>query len=246
VAAAAEIKLPVNNAGPAPVSEEAASGEPRRRGRRGGRRERGERAPAEVQIGIDEASAQAVPAVSIADPSADATTETASPEITQPMPVEPVAAMVAPVDESSLAPEVRFEPLPEIAASAASPTAAPVEAAAVTPAPTDVAEVATAEVSEAPAVATSPVAAASEAVTEATPVAPAPAASVPAASVAVPIDIEKVLEKSGLVMIETTSEKMQAWQPEVSETRPAPRRRKPPVVVVDEPLVMVETQNRPQ
>jgi ribonuclease E len=64
-------------------------------------------------------------------------------------------------------------------------------------------------------------------------------------AVAVVVDIEKALEQSGLVMVETSSDKAQSWQPEaaVSEEAPRPRRKRPvPVVVSDEPLMMVETQ----
>lgn len=65
-----------------------------------------------------------------------------------------------------------------------------------------------------------------------------------AASVAV-IDIDKALEQSGLVMVETSSDKAQSWQPEItaSESAARPRRKRPaPAVVSDEPLMMVETQ----
>jgi ribonuclease E len=68
-----------------------------------------------------------------------------------------------------------------------------------------------------------------------------------AAPVAAPVvvDIEKALEQSGLVMVETSSDKAQSWQPEAAanEEAPRPRRKRPaPVVVSDEPLMMVETQ----
>ena len=57
-------------------------------------------------------------------------------------------------------------------------------------------------------------------------------------------DIGKVLETSGLVMVETSSEKIQSWQPEVSEeASPRPRRKRTaPAAVSNEPLVMVETR----
>ncbi|MDR3299245.1 MAG: Rne/Rng family ribonuclease [Candidatus Accumulibacter sp.] len=64
---------------------------------------------------------------------------------------------------------------------------------------------------------------------------PAPAATA--------IDIGKALESSGLVMIETSSDKIQAWQPEsVEEPAPRPRRRAAPVDVAEEPLLMIETR----
>ena len=57
------------------------------------------------------------------------------------------------------------------------------------------------------------------------------------------IDIGKALETSGLVMIETSGEKTQTWQPEEEEPVAKPRRRRPaPVAAADEPLVMVETR----
>jgi ribonuclease E len=68
----------------------------------------------------------------------------------------------------------------------------------------------------------------------------------PAPVVATPvIDIGKALEESGLVMVETSNDKAQFIQPAVtsSEETPRPRRKRPaPVVVSDEPLMMVETQ----
>jgi ribonuclease E len=82
--------------------------------------------------------------------------------------------------------------------------------------------------------------------------APAPVAAPPAPSVQpIPpsagensIDIDKALETSGLVMVETSGEKVRAWQPETEENPEArPRRRRSaPVAVSEEPLVMVETR----
>jgi ribonuclease E len=59
------------------------------------------------------------------------------------------------------------------------------------------------------------------------------------------VDIDKALEASGLVMVETSGDKIQSWQPEASEELvPRARRRRPAVAAVsDEPLVMVETRN---
>ena len=60
-----------------------------------------------------------------------------------------------------------------------------------------------------------------------------------------PVDIEKALETSGLVMVETSSEKASAWQPEAPVVSKAPRRRRPvQVAATDEPLIMVETVNK--
>ncbi|WP_301101561.1 Rne/Rng family ribonuclease [Propionivibrio sp.] len=58
------------------------------------------------------------------------------------------------------------------------------------------------------------------------------------------VDIEKVLETSGLIMVETNGDKIRSWQPEEasSEVAPRPRRKRALAVATqDEPLVMVET-----
>ncbi len=57
-----------------------------------------------------------------------------------------------------------------------------------------------------------------------------------------PVEVD--LEASGLVMVETSGEKIQAWQPEVvEEEAPRTRRRRPaPVAASEEPLEMVETR----
>ena len=58
------------------------------------------------------------------------------------------------------------------------------------------------------------------------------------------------LTDSGLVMVETRHDKLQAWQqghPEAptAPVTPRPRRRRPKVEISDEPLVMVETHTSP-
>jgi ribonuclease E len=78
-----------------------------------------------------------------------------------------------------------------------------------------------------------------------------PAVEAPASAIAPPapppaaeaIDIGKALETSGLVMVETSSDKIQTWQPDAEEI-PAPRPRRPRAApaVSEEPLVMVETR----
>ena len=61
-------------------------------------------------------------------------------------------------------------------------------------------------------------------------------------AVAPAVDIEKALETSGLVMIETSGDKARAWQAEAPVINSAPRRKRPAqVVTTDEPLIMVET-----
>jgi ribonuclease E len=65
----------------------------------------------------------------------------------------------------------------------------------------------------------------------------------PIASAIVPIaDLEKALETSGLVMVETSGEKIKTWQPEEAPRAATPRRKRPTAVAAqNEPLVMVET-----
>jgi ribonuclease E len=112
-------------------------------------------------------------------------------------------------------------------ASAVVTEAIPIEAVAVQP----IAEVAAAPMQE---IAVTPVLQAEPKAVEQEPI-PAP----------IVVDIEKALEQSGLVMVETSSDKAQSWQPEAaaSEEAPRPRRKRPaPVVASDEPLMMVETQ----
>ena len=65
--------------------------------------------------------------------------------------------------------------------------------------------------------------------------------------VAPTLSIEKALETSGLVMVETSSDKAKALQPEVvvPETTPRPRRKRvAPVATQNEPLMMVETRSK--
>ena len=75
------------------------------------------------------------------------------------------------------------------------------------------------------------------------PIATAAVQQAPVVDVA-PVSIEQSLASSGLVMVETSASKAQAWAPEqVEPETQRPRRRRPaPVQVEQEPLVMVETQ----
>jgi hypothetical protein len=57
-------------------------------------------------------------------------------------------------------------------------------------------------------------------------------------------DMERVLETSGLVMVETSIDKIKSWLPEATEGDVIPRPRRKATIAVatpDEPLVMVET-----
>ncbi|MBV5337188.1 MAG: hypothetical protein J0653_04245, partial [Deltaproteobacteria bacterium] len=61
------------------------------------------------------------------------------------------------------------------------------------------------------------------------------------------VDISKMIEASGLVLVETSSDKVFSQPIETisSEATPRPRRKRPtPVQIKDEPLVMVETQKQ--
>jgi len=213
---------------PEQTTEEGNAGGARRRGRRGGRRERGERS--EVQVDAQETAAVAVVPAAASEPVMEvATTLPATPVVEQetPAPSEMVPAQA--VAETPVLAEpasaVEPTPLPE-------PVATPVVESLPTehtaaPAPAEVLE---------------PVAAAVAALP---PVAEPVASKPPAAAPALVIDIDKALEESGLVMVETSSEKAKSWQPEatVSEAAPRPRRKRPAAVAApDEPMVMVETQ----
>lgn len=76
--------------------------------------------------------------------------------------------------------------------------------------------------------------------------APAPAPVVQAAPAPV-VDISDALRSSGLVLIETDRSKAAAPATEVVEPpAPRPRReRRPPPAGLDQPLVQVETDNKP-
>jgi ribonuclease E len=219
---AAEVKPVVANPVPAPAAEDSGGGEQRRRGRRGGRRERGERAPAEAQVGE-------VQAAKSEDLFAEAPAETNVPQAT-PQSAQAAAPIIVPAAPEPVAAE---EPAPAV----------PVAEVAVATSPaTDTQAEPALKIESKPVAEPAPVEVAEPQPTV-TVAAPAPApAPVAAVATAEPVDIEKILENSGLVMIETSSDKASSWQPEqAAEVRPAPRRRKPPVVVSNEPLVMVET-----
>jgi ribonuclease E len=64
---------------------------------------------------------------------------------------------------------------------------------------------------------------------------------VPASAPAV--DLAADLDQAGLVMIETATDKPPVVAPVAEPPRPLGRKPKPPVVVADEPLQMVETRH---
>ena len=203
--------------------EDGNGGGSRRRGRRGGRRERGERNEnqTEGQIVND---AQASIAV---ESNQDAPAPEAIPDVTtQPF-------------ESALAPQSLVAEVAEAVAqdsSAATTIESAVQPVVIEPeveiAPAS-AEAAVAEL----AVFTTPE---SADLVDSTPMPAAAPAIEPEPVVAV--DISKALETSGLVMVETSGDKVKSWQPEVVISEVAPRRKRPVAVKLpDEPLVMVET-----
>ena len=75
------------------------------------------------------------------------------------------------------------------------------------------------------------------------PVAEAPVVAEAAPAPSAPVDLSTALVDSGLVMIETRPEAVQAYQPEAPAEQPAQprRRRRAAAPVVDEPLIQVET-----
>jgi len=213
---------------PEKASEEGSNGGSRRRGRRGGRRDRSEKVdnPAEAQ-----ANDTALPVAAGSDAE---------------LVISP-AAVSAPSTE---------EPVVTVAAD--EPTARAVEHAVAaaeiaTPAPESVAVVASTEPEVAAEAVAEPIIAEESkpvALAEEIDVAAAPAiiAIEPqavaqlAVAIAPVIDIEKALETSGLVMVETSGDKVKAWQPEETPKEAAPRRKRQLAVATqDEPLVMVET-----
>jgi ribonuclease E len=222
-----------------------------RRGRRGGRRERGERRPESAESVVEgqenQASENASPVESTP---AIAETVTAVSDTA----LEPVAVAEsneAPIESSTAvveaaAPVVVEQPqAPETACVAvtAETVAAPVATEAAEPAPAVEEAVTFVAPQSAPAEHIAEEQAPAT-VAESTPMPVATATPLPAAT-AIVENLGQALESSGLVMVETSREKSQSWQPEVAEeVKPRPRRRRPaPVQSNEEPLVMVETRN---
>ena len=237
---------------------EGGNGGARRRGRRGGRRERGERT--ENQVGtqttevaestemIVAASAIGADAVATENPVAESQTPVESA-------VEPAIAPIVdhaakqetlPASEAEVAVETPV--VSAVHAAHESPVAplateVPVETAttlaeeqATAVAATDETVVANVEESVSTEETTAPIEVAATTPTEITQ--PVPAS----------VDLETALQSSGLVMVETSGDKIKAWQPEEETSvpvAPRPRRRRPQLVTTsDEPLVMVETSNK--
>ena len=216
-----------NRESPEKISEEGSNGGSRRRGRRGGRRDRSEKLdnPATVQAGDEVlpemAHSDVVSPAAVSEAQTDALPITATP-VEQPLTVHlesPVA-----VEAAALKPVVSSERQEPAEAIVTETVPAPGSSAVEEAKP-----VASSEAGES-------IAAPTLAAAEPKIIAPEPVAQTPVA------DLEKALETSGLVMVETSGDKVKAWQPEEAPKTVAPRRRRPSVVAApSEPLVMVET-----
>jgi ribonuclease E len=210
----------------APASAPQAEGQEERRGRRGRRgrgRERGER----------HAEDQQQPAQPGAEQSAIAAEQAPQTAPTQaPLALEP-AVEAAPAPVPLPAEEKPLEPVAIALSAEPAPAPVPVHVSPEPPAAEPVAMPEAAAIAEpvAAPIAVQPAAAAAPAVQA------APAAVVPK------VDIKAALEETGLVMIETSRDKAignaaATLQPEVR----LGRKPKPPVVINEEPLKMVETR----
>ncbi len=217
-------------------NEEGHSGGSRRRGRRGGRggqRDRGERneSQAETQIGT-----LAVPVAAADDSTVEPTTAIA-PErsYASPVSLEPASLETGRADEA----DVALPAANELGTPEAEVVATNVETAAPAGALHSETLAFESNASSATEVAATPL--------DADPIAiPDPASSETLSHVNTTseLDIDRALETSGLVIVETITDKVKAWQPEEApgEASPRPRRvRQAASPLPEEPLVMVET-----
>ena len=236
-------------------SGDGGNGAARRRGRRGGRRERGERTENRVGTQSSEIAESTEVVVAASAIGADVTATE-----------NPAAESLAPVEtavETAIAPiagdEAKQEALPasESEISVETPVVSAVPAAQESPVALATTETPAASVTTLIEEQAATVAASDEAIvanveetvsTEETAAPIEVAATTPSEIsqlVPAPVNLETALQSSGLVMVETSGDKIKAWQPEEETAVPAPpkpRRRRPQVVSTsDEPLVMVET-----
>ena len=228
-------------------TEDASNGASRRRGRRGGRRERGERNENQVSVQSGESTEGASPATTVVTSVA---AELAAPSLpvtevivsavsasTEPVVMQQAVAVQPPATQAET---VAFVEASETQAAASEAVVAIEPVSLIEPAPVVVAP-ALVEPNPASIVAQMDDAAKVEPITTS---AAEPVVIVAVADIAVApaVDIEKALETSGLVMIETSGDKARAWQAEAPVINSAPRRKRPArVVTTDEPLIMVET-----
>ncbi|MEF8712778.1 MAG: Rne/Rng family ribonuclease [Accumulibacter sp.] len=242
---------------------------PRRRGRRGGRRERSERieAPVEAQ---DLAIAAASPAMAnsvmaglsvepVAEVPGESGTVLAAHDNTRPATAvagtPPTIAEISPTAvASSEASCLVVVPTALVDASGAGDTPETVEitATAVTPADLQAAAfVTTPPMTDAQSVVVAPSGVESQAAVLAAadidlspPLAEADEPVEPPVTIPIAPSIQQVIASSGLIMIETRRDQVQASWPESDPIAApiVPRRRRVSVVIPDEPLVMIETR----
>ena len=251
--------------GAAALSEPRPSGdEPvsngRRRGRRGGRRERGERVEslAETQSGESVETSTAIAGTAVDMPGAALpASATGQPARTAVAPTADqqgatTAVTAAPAVLAEL-PAVATEPppaTPEVVTALASTAPASVNQGLDADAPMAVdgrATVDSAADMEAPKVAPAadmPAATALPASVEIHQAEPNQVLAQPAASLPASPTLQQLVAESGLIMVETSRDDTRGAPPETIDDAPLrqPRRRRAPVVVSEEPLVMVETQ----
>ena len=242
------------------TAQDEGAGAGRRRGRRGGRRDRNQRAENQVAEGAEvvetstplavagtvvvattAAAGVAVAQEAVRTPDAEIATPIAhaeTPVVTGDAPLEVNAAVVATDTQQTVA----LEPAPLLAPAVVPPAPEAIEAPQAI-----VVEAAQPAEPETPAFTSKPVAVKAEpelAVSDPIPV-PAENLALPPVQVVevAPVSIEQSLASSGLVMVETSASKVQTWAPEPTSTEmQRPRRRRPaPAQAEQEPLVMVET-----
>jgi ribonuclease E len=257
IAVAVELPSALEGAGKA---VEDANGASRRRGRRGGRRERTEKNGAASETAVVETAATPVAVIVSPEPApappAPPSAQIPTEDTARPTPVpesatdslagelpEPLANPVAPDNPQMEIPLLALADEPASASASADIIPAGMESiaeAGTLPADEPAAASRDAEVAETAEIPAPP----AEPPAGETPE-PAPSAQpIPPSAGEDAIDIGTALETSGLVMVETSNEKVRAWQPEAEEEpEPRPRhRRSAPAAVSEEPLVMIETR----
>ena len=218
------------------VAEDATNGGSRRRGRRGGRRDRGEKTEALTEV---QAGENLVPATAVTVAATASEVEIPVVEVVTAAAIEATSVETAgkPIIHEAEVGQAQPEPI-----AVTSVAIAASESIAIAMLPETDAEVTALPLGELPVElqenSENTIESPAKEVTPVNTEEPGSTAIQEAA------DIGKALETSGLVMVETSSDKIQSWQPEASdETSPPQRRRRAaPTTVSDEPLVMVETR----
>lgn len=219
----AKANISDNSRIPEAIAEEGHSTNSRRRGRRGGRRDRGERNETQETSADAQNSRTPLPVAQANDDVADRLTALA-PEVHAEA-TEPHALKTA------VSPEADPPVIDELVVPQTSVVASETDESLVIAAVESDFETASIEADSAPISVVEPVSAEPSSFVDTTPY----------------VDIEKALETSGLVIVETISDKAKEWQPEMasSEAPSHPRRVRPAAVVTpDEPLIMVETNHQ--